>query len=80
MENAQEDSVEYNKFYSEFTPRALYTIWNIFDFIQAHVDTIGVHDQVDNIRNSTQCIDMLQKIFTLVQQIEEKDKRKKNNG
>ena len=79
MENAQEDSVEYNKFYSEFTPRALYTIWNIFDFFQACVDHHGVNDQMENIRNSTQCIDMLQKIFTLVQQIEEKDKRKKKN-
>ena len=79
MENAQEDSVEYTKFYSEFTPRILCTIRYNLDFIQTQVEKYGMHDQLYSMRCATPYIDMLQKIFTLVQQIEEKDKRIKKN-
>ena len=77
MENAQEDSVEYNKFYIELTLRVLHTIMYSLDFIQTHVENYGMPDQMDNIRNGTGYIDMLEKIFNLVQQFEEKDKRKR---
>ena len=74
-ENVQ-GSVDYNKFYSKFIQRALDTIRDKFDFIQNHIDNHGVFSQIEKIRSITGYIDMLQKIFTVVQQIEEKDKRK----
>ena len=79
-ENVQEESVDYDEFYSKFSQRALDTIRNKFDLIQNHIDKVnGLFHQIEMIRCITGYIDMLQNIFTLVQQIEEKDKRKKKN-
>ena len=78
-ENVCEESVDYNKFYSKFIQRALDTIGDKFDLIQNRIDNHGVFSQIEKIRSITGYINMLQKIFTLVQQIEEKDKRKKKN-
>ena len=78
-ENVQEESVDYNEFYSKFIKRTLDTIRGKFDLIQNCIDNHGVFSQIERIRDITGYIDMLQKIFTLVQQIEEKDKRKKKN-
>ena len=71
--------MDYNKFYSKFIQRALGTIGDKFDIIQDSIDNHGVACQIEKIRIMTAYIDMLQKIFTLVQQIEAKDKRKKKN-
>ena len=79
MENAQEESVDYNKFYNKFILRALNTIRDKFDFIQDCVDNHGVVSQIENIRSATGYIDMLQKMLILVQQIEMKDRRKQKN-
>ena len=78
-ENVHEESVDYNKFYSKFIHRALDTTGDKFDLIQNCIDNHGVFSQIEKIRSITGYIDMLQKIFTLVQQIEEKDKRRKKN-
>ena len=75
MGNVQEESVDYNKFYSKFIQRALNTIGDKFDLIQNRVDNYGMVSQIEMIRSITGYIDVLQKIFTLMQQIEEKDKR-----
>ena len=79
IENVREESVDYNKFYSKFIQRAVDTIGDKFDLIQNRIDNHGVFSQIEKIRSITGYINMLQKIFTLVQQIEEKDKRKKKN-
>ena len=79
MENAQEESVDYKKFYNEFIPRALNTIRDKFDFIQDRIDKHGMVSQIENIRSVTGYIDMLQKMLILVQQIEMKDRRKQKN-
>ena len=78
-ENAQEESVDYNKFYSKFIHRALDTIGDKFDIIQNRIDNHGVFSQIEKTRSITGYIDMLQKMLSLVQQIEEKDKKKKKN-
>ena len=77
--NVQEESVGYNKLYSTFSQRALDTIRNQFAIIHNWIDDHGMFSQTERIRLTTGYIDMLQKIFTLVQQIEEKDKRIKKN-
>ena len=73
MENAQEDS-EYR---SEFTLRVHNTLSHNLDFIQTHIENHGMQDQINNIRNVTQYINMLQKTLTLGQQMEEQDNREK---
>ena len=80
-ENVQEESADYNKFYSKFIQRALDTIGDKFDIIQNPIDNYGVfsHIQIEKIRSITGYTDMLQKILTLVQQIKEQDKKKKKN-
>ena len=78
-ENVQEESVDYNKFYSKFIQRALDTIGNKFAIIQNRIDNHGVFSQIEKIRSITGYIDMLQKMLSLVQQIEEQDKKKKKD-
>ena len=78
-ENVQEESVDYNKFYSKFIQRSLDTIGDKFDMIQNRIDNHGVFSQIEKIRSITGYIDKLQKMLSLVQQIEEKDKKKKKN-
>ena len=71
--------MDYNEFYSNFIQRALDTIRGKFDLSQNCIDDHGMLSQIERIRDITGNVDMLQKIFTPVQQIEEKDKRKKKN-
>ena len=78
-EKAQEESVDYNKFYSKFIQRALGTTGDKFDIIQDSIDNHGMGCQIENIRSITEYIDLLQKMLSLVQQIEEKDKKEKEN-
>ena len=78
-ENVHEESVDYNKFYSKFIQKALDTIRKKFDLIQHHIGNGLFHWHIEKIRIMNEYIDMLQRIFTLVQQIEVKDKRKKKN-
>ena len=73
MENAQEDS----EYHSEFSLRVHNTLSYNLDFIQTHVENYGMQDQINNIRSVTQYIDMLQKMLTLGQQMEEQDNREK---
>ena len=80
MENTQEESVVYNKFYSDFTPRALNTIGIHFDLIQRKFDDYyTIQSEIGNIRLFAEYIDMLQKMFSLVQQMEGIDKKEKKN-
>ena len=71
--------MDYNKFYSKFIQRALNTTGDKFDLIQNRIDNHGVFSQIEKIRSITGYIDMLQNMLSLVQQIEEQDKKKKKN-
>ena len=71
-----DSKVFYEEFHKEFL-RALDTIGNRFDHIQNRINNQGVSCQTEMIRSVTGYIDMLQQIFTLVQQMEENDKRRK---
>ena len=79
-ENAQEESVDYNKFYSKFIQRALYTIGNKFDIIQNCVDKHGVLSQIEKIRSMTEYMGMLQKVLTLLQQLGDNDRKGEKNN
>ena len=68
--------MDYNKFYSKFNS-SLNTIGDKFDLIQNRID--NNFSQTENIRSITGYIDMLQKMLSLVQQLEEQDKKKKKN-
>ena len=68
-----DSKVFYEEFHKELSLRALDTIGNRFD----HIENWAVSCQAEMIRSVTGYIDMLQQIFTLVQQMEENDKRRK---
>ena len=68
-----DSKVFYEEFDKELSLRALDTIGNRFD----HIENRAVSCQTEMIRSVTGYIDMLQQIFTLVQQMEENDKRRK---
>ena len=81
VDNAQEYSVEYNKFYSEFIPRVLCTIMHSLDLIQTLVENNGIGERLSlDITKFVEYMDMLQKMHGLVQQIQEKGKLKENKN
>ena len=71
MENAQEKSVDYSKFYSKFNPRALNVIMDEFEGIQDVLDNFSMGMEMDRIRQLAEYVDDLQKMFTVMQQIED---------
>ena len=71
MENTQEESVDYSKFYSKFNPRALNVIMDEFEGIQDVLDNFSMGIEMDRIRQLAEYVDDLQKMFTVMQQIED---------
>ena len=71
MENAQEESVDYSKFYSKFNPRASNVIMDEFEGIQDVLDNFSMGMEMDRIRQLAEYVDDLQKMFTVMQQIED---------
>ena len=71
MENAKEESVDYSKFYSKFNPRALNVIMDEFEGIQDVLDNFSMGMEMDRIRQLAEYVDDLQKMFTVIQQIED---------
>ena len=80
-ENAQEESVDYNKFYKEFSLRAMDTISDKFNQLQ---DSIGKHGlrnyKHGYCRNFVEYMGMLQKVLILVQQLEDNDRKGEKNN
>ena len=68
-----DSKVFYEELHKELSLRALDTIGNRFRLIQES----SMPYETEMIRSVTGYIDMLQQIFTLVQQMEENDKRRK---
>ena len=65
-----DSKVFYEEFYKEFSSRALDTIRNRFDHIQNRIDN---HE----IGYFVEYLGMLQKVLTLVQQLEDNDRKDK---
>ena len=80
MENAQEESVDYNKLYSKFIQRALDTIGDKFNWLQDCIARHGVNYNSKNFRNFVEYMGMLQKVLTLVQQLEDNDRKGEKNN
>ena len=76
-ENVQEESVDYNKFYSKFIQRALDTIGNKFAIIQNRINNHGVFSQIEKIRSITGYIDMLQKCWAWCSKLKSRTRRKR---
>ena len=74
-----DEGVDYQEFYSRFSLTALDTIDDHFKQLQGSISCHGMINHSIEFRNFAEYMDMLQKTFTLVQQIEEKDKRIKKN-
>ena len=75
-----DSKVFYEEFEKELSLRALDTIGRSFDNIGhkfGHISLTTVSNRAEVIKNVTGYIDMVQQIFTLVQQMEENDKRRK---
>ena len=71
-----DSKVFYEEFHKEFSLRALDTIGNRFDHIQYLIDNQGVSCQTE-IGNFVKYMGMLQKVLTLVQQLEDNDRKDK---
>ena len=71
-----DSKVFYEEFRKELSLRALDTIEDRFDLIK----TQSVSCQTETIRRVTGYIDMLQQIFTLVQQMEDNDRKGEKNN
>ena len=67
MENAQEESVDYSKFYSKFNPRTLNVIMDEFEGIQDVLDNFSMGMEMDRIRQLAEYVDDLKKMFTVMQ-------------
>ena len=80
-ENAQEESVDYNKFYKEFSLRAMDTISDKFNQLQ---DSIGKHGFInynrDYCRNFVEYMGVLQKVLTLAHQLEDNNRKGEKNN
>ena len=74
-----DEGVDYQEFYSRFSLTALDTIDDHFKRLQGSISSHGMINHSTEFRSFAEYMDMLQKTFTLVQQIEEKDKRIKKN-
>ena len=74
-----DEGVDYQEFYSRFSLTALDTIDDHFKQLQGSISCHGTINHSIELRNFAEYMDMLQKTFTLVQQIEEKDKRIKKS-
>ena len=71
-----DSKVFYEGFYKEFSLRALDTIGNRFGHIQYRIDHLGMSCQTE-IGNFVEYMGMLQKVLTLVQQLEDNDRKDK---
>ena len=73
-----DSKVFYKEFHKEFSLRALDTIGNRFDRIQNRID-LGVPCQTE-IAHFVEYMGMLQKVLTLVQQLEDNDRKGEKNN
>ena len=65
-----DEGVDYKEFYSRFSLAALDTIDAHFNWLQGSIGRHGINYNSENFRNFVEYMGMLQKVLTLVQQLE----------
>ena len=75
-----DEGVDYQEFYSRFSLSALDTIDDHFNWLQGSIARLGMINNSDNFRNFVEYMGMLQNVLTLVQQLEDNDKKKEKNN
>ena len=72
-----DEGVDYQEFYSRFSLMALDTIDDQFKQLQGSISCRGMIKHSIEFRNFAEYMDMLQKVLTLVQQLEDNDRKDK---
>ena len=75
-----DEGVDYKEFYSEFSLRAMDTINDHFNWLQGSIGKHGINYSSENFRNFVEYMGMLQKVLTLVQQLEDNDRKGEKNN
>ena len=76
----EEEGVDYKEFYSRFSLAALDTIDAHFNWLQGSIGRHGINYNSENFRNFVEYMGMLQKVLTLVQQLEDNDRKGEKNN
>ena len=75
-----EEGVDYNEFYSRFSLTALDTIDDHFNWLQGSISRHSINFNSENFRNFVEYMGMLQKLLTLVRQLEDNDRKGEKNN
>ena len=75
-----DEGVDYQEFYSRFSLTALDTIDDHFNWLQGSIGRLGINYNSENFRNFVEYMGMLQKVLTLVQQLEDNDRKGEKNN
>ena len=75
-----DEGVDYKEFYSRFSLAALDTIDTHFNWLQGSIGRHGINYNSENFRNFVEYMGMLQKVLTLVQQLEDNDRKGEKNN
>ena len=75
-----DEGVDYQEFYSRFSLTALDTMDDHFNWLQGSIGRHGINYNSENFRNFVEYMSMLQKVLTLVQQLEDNDRKGEKNN
>ena len=75
-----DEGVDYQEFYSRFSLTALDTIDDHFNWLQGSIGKHGINYNSENFRHFVEYMGMLQKVLTLVQQLEDNDRKGEKNN
>ena len=75
-----DEGVDYKEFYSRFSLTALDTIDDHFNWLQGSIGRHGINYNSENFRSFVEYMGMLQKVVTLVQQLEDNDRKGEKNN
>ena len=75
-----DEGVDYKEFYSRFSLTALDTINDHFNWLQGSIGRHGINYNSKKFRNFVEYMGMLQKMLTLVQQLEGNDRKGEKNN
>ena len=75
-----DEGVDYKEFYSRFSLVALDTIDAHFNWLQGSIGRHGINYNSENFRNFVEYMGMLQKVLTLVQHLEDNDRKGEKNN
>ena len=70
-----DEGVDYGELYSRFSLTVLDTINDHFNWLQGSIGRHGKNFNSENFRNFVEYMGMLQKVLTLVQQLEDNDRK-----